>query len=224
MAMLLFGGSAFAGQVKEVKHTMMVTVDLSSKDPNIISVENDRIKQYSALKGVLTASIDSELGIINIKPVATHDNRPFSMIIFTEKGFRYTLIANPKKIPAQDVVLENKELVLNKGNVRGLDTTSIAALVKNMTIDAQMIGFNKITALSQDLTNYFPNKAELQLDRLYKGDAISGEVIIFKNITNHELILKEEGFAATNVIAVALQDSKLQPGDVTKVYRVVKNA
>ena len=228
-----------AGQEKNVKNRELVTVTLSSKDPNIIEVTDDRIKQYSVVKGVITASIDSQSGILNIKPAGMYNDKPFSMIIFTEKGYRYTLLFVPKKVPAQDIVLNNMQLnvVNNVAINKSPDySTKIASLIKAMLKNENIAGYKiqtiagnekvKVDSVINDslITNKGLNiAASLKLQSEYVGDDYKGEVATFKNLTNIDLTLKEEDFYSSNVVAVALSSYKLKPQDAIKVYRVVRH-
>ena len=113
---------SFAAQYKEVTHMQTLTVDLSTKDPNVISLKNDRIKQYSAVKGLVSASIDQDSGILSLKPTIMHYDKPFSLIVFTEKGFVDTIVAKTKtnvssKITENIVALKFNESALKIKNI-----------------------------------------------------------------------------------------------------------
>lgn len=214
-----------AAQLKEVEHTQSVAVELSSKDPNIISVDNDRIKQYSVLKGLAVASIDADYGFINIKPVVTQDSRPFSLIILTEKGNRFTLIANPKKIPAQDIILNSVKQVAD-ASMQNNEDKSYSALIQAMMQDKELAGYSKVKSddsRGSDMKNYFSDKQELTLVSLYKGEKANGEVILFKNETYEDIALHEKGLYTPEVLALSLSNYEVKPGETAAIYRVVSH-
>ncbi len=224
---LYFGASLDfnAAQLKEVEHTQTIGVELSSKDPNIISVDNDRIKQYSALKGLAVASIDAEYGFINIKPVATQDGRPFSLIVLTEKGNRFTLIANPRKIPAQDIIL-NPVKQITHASVQNSEDKSYSALIQAMMQDKELAGYSQIKSddsRGSAMKNYFSDKQELTLVSLYKGEKTNGEVILFKNETYEDIALHENGLYTPEVLALSLSSHEVKPGETAAIYRVVSH-
>ncbi|MBP9777565.1 MAG: type-F conjugative transfer system secretin TraK [Rickettsiaceae bacterium] len=214
-----------AAQLKEVEHTQSVAVELSSKDPNIISVDNDRIKQYSALKGLAVASIDADYGFINIKPVVTQEGRPFSLIVLTEKGNRFTLIANPKKIPAQDIIL-NPVKQITHASVQNSEDKSYSALIQAMMQDKELAGYSKVKSDDPrgfDIKNYFSDKPELSLIGLYKGEKSNGEVILFQNNTDEDIALHENGLYTPEVLALSLSSYEVKPGETAAIYRVVSH-
>jgi type-F conjugative transfer system secretin TraK len=216
---MIFSLITNAAQYKDVNNMQTMTVDLSIKDPNIISVKNDRIKQYSSVKGAIAASIDTESGILNLKPTIMYYEKPFSMIIFTEKGQRYTLISNPKNIPAQDIVLANNALVdqTKESNITYTYEAELANLIKAMIKQQDIDGFKK------DLLNHETNEENTTLESRYVGNKVSGEVLVFKNNKDKPQKIIEEQFYSPKVLAVSLSNALLNPNAITKVYRVVSN-
>ncbi|MBP9777670.1 MAG: type-F conjugative transfer system secretin TraK [Rickettsiaceae bacterium] len=215
----IFSLTTNAAQYKDVNNMQTMTVDLSIKDPNIISVKNDRIKQYSSVKGAMAASIDTESGILNLKPTVMYYEKPFSMIIFTEKGQRYTLISSPKNIPAQDIVLTNNTILDQSKDLNATYTyeAELANLIKAMIKQQNIEGFKK------DLLNHETNEENTTLESRYSGNKISGEVLVFKNNKDKPQKIMEEQFYSPKVLAVSLSNALLNPNDITKVYRVVSN-
>lgn len=90
---------------KNVSDGELITINLSNKDPNIISVKSDRIERFSAVKGVVISHLDPKHGILTLKPSNTVSNEPFSVLIFTESGKRVTLLVVPMAIPSQDIIV-----------------------------------------------------------------------------------------------------------------------
>ena len=219
LSLLTLTNAAFAGQQKDVKDRDMVTLTLSSKDPNIVALINDRINKYTAVKGVATASIDTKDGFLNVKPAGIFNDRPFSMIIFTEKGYRYTLLLVPKKIPAQDIVLNNEQILTVNKNPLALYSAKIANLVKAMIKDGKIKDYKK-EIIEQDIST---NQQELISVVNYVGNDLKGEILVYKNLSSNDKSLREQAFYGTNVIAVAISNKDLKPFEITKIYRVVKN-
>lgn len=215
----MFSLTTNAAQYKDVNNMQTMTVNLSIKDSNVISVKNDRIKQYASVKGAMEANIDTESGVLNLKTKFMYYEKPFSIIIFTEKGQRYTLISNPKNIPAQDIILANNALVdqTKESNTTYTYEAELANLVKAMIKKQNMDGFKK------ELLNHETNEENTTLESIYSGNKISGEVLVFKNNKDKPQKLEEEQFYASKVLAISLSNSVLNPNDITKIYRVVSN-
>lgn len=214
----LLAATTHAAQYKDVTNMQTLTVDLSIKDPNIISAKNDRIQQYSAVKGAVTASIDSETGILNLKPTVMYYERPFSMIVFTEHGNRYTLISNPKNLPAQDIVLVNNEILNKENNINSSSyDAEISNLIKAMIKDENLSGYKR-----EQLNKVTTNENTILISS-YSGGIMSGQIMLYTNNTDRQLKLAEEEFYAAKVLAISASNNLLNPKEVTKIYRVVKN-
>lgn len=207
----------YAGQVKKVEHMQTLTVDLSIKDPNILSVANDRIAQYSVVKGAVSANIDKDSQFLSLKPSAMYYEKPFAMIIFTEKGYRYTLLANPKSIPAQDIVLDNTQAVVEQDKFNNDYQSEIASLVKAMINNSQLDGYN-IDNVDIDAVD-----SQAKLAAVYRGKIFKGEVLLFNNDTDEDIALVPQTFFNRNTLAISFTTAKIKPEQSTKVYRVVKN-
>lgn len=221
LVLLSYINSGFAVQQKTVNDRDMITISVSSKDPNIITAANDRITKYkyAAVKGVAKASFDSKDGILNINPTGVFNDKPFSMIVFTEKGYRYTLLLVPKKIPAQDIILNNERSIAFEKTVIADNSAKIANLVKAMIKDDEITGYKKQT-IEADVDE---NKQDLNHVVNYVGNEFTGEIAIYTNLTNANVTLQEQAFYGDKVMAVAISDTNLKPSEITKVYRVVKN-
>ena len=215
--LILMPGFMFASQIKDVNHTDTIKIDLSSIDPNIISASSDRIRRFTALKGMVNANIDKDSGELILKPILQNESQPFSMILSTEKGKRYTLFVTPKKIPAQDIILTNNIATPISNSIESRYSVEIAELIK------LMIHGRQDKAYSIKKYSDIDEKQELSLLQEYHGNKYKGEMFLFKNKTNKNLILSEQQFYGTNVLAISISEAKLKPNMVTKIYRVAKN-
>ncbi|MGX2956908.1 TraK domain-containing protein [Ursidibacter arcticus] len=82
-----------------------VNAIISSSEPNVIHVKNDSIKSLSAKAGAIIQDEASNDGSVVF---STLEKNPFSIVIETEKGFTFTLKANPKeKSESVSVVIHN---------------------------------------------------------------------------------------------------------------------
>lgn len=220
LCIFIASATLFAGQSKVVKHTETVNVNLSSIDPNIITVLNDRVSRVSVIKGVANISVDNKYGEINIKPSGGSSTKPFSMIISTEKGNRYTVIAVPKKIPAQDVVLKNPSVRAYSNNASNSSyIKEISLLIKNMIHGRDNKDYKKENVEVKNKEN----SSNPRLVTIYKGDIYDGEVYEYQNDTNKDIKINEQKFYKNNVVAVSVSKGNLKPGQKTKIYKVVSH-
>lgn len=89
-----------------------VNAVISSSEPNVIHVKHDSIKSLTAKDGAI---VQDELSNDGSVVFSTVEKKPFSIVIETEKGFTFTLKANPKeKAESASVVIHN---LADKGEV-----------------------------------------------------------------------------------------------------------
>lgn len=89
-----------------------VNAVISASEPNVIHVKNDSIKSLTAKAGAL---VQDELSGDGSVVFSTVEKKPFSIVIETEKGFTFTLKANPKeKTESASIVIHN---LADKGEV-----------------------------------------------------------------------------------------------------------
>lgn len=212
-----------AAQTKMVRHTETLTIDVSIKDPNIISLKNDKITDYLIRKNAIKGEISNKLGILSLKPTQLYYKKPFSMILFTELGYRYTAIVNPKDIPAQDIVLDNN----NKVETQQIQEDSILRdsykLIKAMINDDDFAGYSRQDYKGEVDENEHLHKDTYLVDKKYQGEAINGEVIVLETDTNNKEEIKEQNFYEPGVIAVSIDRFNIKANQTAKVYRVIKN-
>ncbi len=221
IGLILLYSSCFAGQKKSIQEGGSVTLQLSSKDPNLISVTEDRIQKFSTIKGALTAQLDPKSGALMLKPTALYSEKPFSMLLFTEKGHHYTLLVVPVKIPAQDIVLMDEgALVSPNMSVQAPYTHLITALIGQMVKNETSVGY-RLEDL-QDVQKDYPQGRWMGVVA-YVGPGFKGEIATYQNTSNAIVHLKEKDFVEPLVVAVALSQTTLKPFEMIRVYRVVRH-
>ena len=141
------------------------------------------------------------------------------MIVFSEKGYRYTLISNPKNIPAQDILLNNNEVINtdSSGKVSNNHADEIINLVKVMINNGSLDGYVKRVMYQETSDD------NTVLISKYTGGRLTGEILLAKNTTEKDLNIKEENYYSQKVLAVSLSKSTIKPNNEIKVYRVVQN-
>jgi len=97
ISFVFFNTISYGLDINVSKNADTVYINLSLKDPNVISVDNDRIQRYVTRKGIVAGTIDSKAGVLTITPQDLN-KKIFSMVIFTEKGKRYILLSQVKDI------------------------------------------------------------------------------------------------------------------------------
>jgi len=208
---------------KNVTDNETVTVNLSTKDPNILSIKNDRIEKFSAVKGALISSLDAKRGVLTLKPTNTASNEPFSVVVFSEKGKRYTLMIVPVAIPSQDVILV-PELIGQEGGAvfeqRSPYTETVVALIRHMANNTFPEDYKRIYVNEKSIDFL---EGHLSMQSIYQGDSLKGEILeyVHKGLIKRDLSEKE--FYTSGVMAVALSHEMVGYNDKITVFRVLAN-
>lgn len=221
--LLCFCVSVQAAVRKNVLDGESITIQLSNKDPNVISVKYDRIERFSVVKGAVVSSLDSKHGVLTVKPSSSTDSEPFSMIIFTETGKRFTLMVLPMAIPSQDIILMQDSLTFDKPNIfeyQSPYTEVVSELIRHMAKNS----------LPEDYKRIFINEkpvsfmsGELKHISTYQGNHLSGEILEYTHCGLNAYKLIESDFYARDIMAVALSQNFANSGEVVTVFRVKKN-
>ncbi len=221
--LLGFSMLAQAAVRKNVTDGESITVQLSSKDPNVISVKNDRIERFSVVKGAVLSSLDPKHGMLTIKPSSPEATEPFSMIVFTESGKRFTLVVLPIAIPSQDIILMSENTASGKTipfEHQSPYTEVVTQLIRHMVNNSQ----------PEDYKRLFVDEAPivfmdgiLKRTSVYQGNHLAGEILQFTHQGAVGTSLLEPAFHAKDVIAVAISQNYVKPGDVVTIFRVKRN-
>lgn len=208
---------------KEVVSGESVSVTLSTKDPNVISVKGDRIERFTATKGVLSSSLDNKRGVLTLKPSNSALSEPFSMILFTEKGSRYTLIVAPAAIPSQDIILSPESVGQETASAfekKSPYTEMVVGLIRSMVNDELPEDFKRTFVEEKSKSH---KNGLLKITSIYQGSSVSGQTLEYVHAKNGFSRLFPSDFHSPDVIAVALNKEFASVGEKITVFRVVKN-
>lgn len=212
--------------VKVSNQVDTIYINLSLKDPNVISVDNDRIQRYVTRKGIVAGAIEPKTGVLTLTPQDI-SKKMFSLVIFTEKGKRYTLLSLIKDIPSQDIVLKATDIVTKtdkSDDKNSFKTNKLSELLVAMQNEEVPFGYKYKEYLGNPkfAANNLKENKEVNIKR-FIGKEFTGEIIDFKNVLNSQTKIYEKEFISKGVLAVSLEKSTLEPNEFTKIYRVIKN-
>lgn len=208
---------------KNVTEGELVTISLSNKDPNVISVKNDRIERFSAIKGAVISHLDPKQGILTLKPSNAVSDEPFSVLIFTETGKRVTLLVVPAAIPSQDIILipersAQSEPIHLKHN---MPYTQVAVDLIRCMVNNTVPEDYKRTFLEEAPTPFV--QGTILTQSIYQGEYLMGEIISYVYDGKTNTTLSEKLFYVTDVMAIALNKTYVKPGDVVTVFQVKRH-
>lgn len=203
-----------------------VNANVSSKEPNVIHVKNDRITH-------LTAKIDA---IINDEAMndgsiafSTTETKPFSILIETEKGYSFTLNAVPKNISSNSIVIHNlkdkgndiSESVLNGNGWYKTYSGVIAKVFTDLINDKIPDGFvetrNRAYNVPEELNGIF----KVRKTEAWVGQGMRVVKLDITNISTSAVELNERNFWTKGVMAMTFYPKVFKLPINTRVFAYV---
>jgi len=178
-----------------------VNAMISSSEPNVLHVKNDSIKSLSAKSGAI---IQDELSGDGSVVFSTTEKKPFSIVIETEKGFTFTLKAQPElKASSASVVIHN---LAEKGEV---NEEALSGLSRNQSYSGLIT-----TLLTDFINNKVPDGFVEAWRTKYDAGRLNG--LSVKN-------LKAWVGQNMRVVKVEITNKTFSPIELNERYLWVKN-
>lgn len=192
---------------------------VSLTGPNRIAVADAKILHCVHDQAKVEIQADETNGQIFIFP-RTADASTLFLTTDAKETVAVTIV--PQAIASQNIVLAGTPKpiikpalpVYEKPVLRATATDSaVKHLIAAMARHEVPAGFDTMAALSR-------LSKDTVLVRRYVSDAYVGEVLRFTHLGKSTLTLDEKLFFESNVLGVAIDDRRLDPGETTTVYRV----
>ncbi len=219
----LFGllGCGFCGLLYAepywVEPDMRVEAIISLHQLNRIKVLDDRIAQVFGDEDKFSVETDTENGQIFIKP---KDEKPLFLTITTENGDSIDLALNPVEMDAQTIVLKTMPLEQKLPLRTEPLTKRVVDLIRAMNEGIAIDGFRTLKAIKEECLE----SLTLELQSIYQGDDMSGEIWNIKNRSNKTQHLREKLFATeADILGLALKTDTVEPNASTTLFKVRKH-
>lgn len=217
LVLVLFVQNIFALQMKQLRETEKLEVQISETSLNRISVVEDRIAQVFGLNEDLIIETDEDTGQIFLR---VKQNKPIDLSLITEKKVTIDLRLIPKKIPGETIIIKSlKPVMESKTNAKANNyVEEITTLIMAMANAKTLPGFsaaivNKEISLWDDI--------EIKETHEYVGTKLIGEIYSITNKTLNTIVLTETQFGwQKGIAAVTLKKKALAPQEETKIYLV----
>ncbi|MFC1040035.1 type-F conjugative transfer system secretin TraK [Pasteurella multocida] len=198
---------------------------ISSTEPNIVHVKNDSIVGISSKSGAIIQ--DSTIGDGSVM-FSTKENKPFSILIETEKGYTFTLKATPKQTSSMSIVINNFD-------DKGSSNESVQQILNYPQTYSGFISYVFTEILNKRLPNGFieSSNKSYQIDKsmqayfkvknteAWVGQNVRVVKIEIKNISKTEFELNERYFWNKNVMAITFDPKTLNLYPQSTVYAYV---
>lgn len=194
-------------------------VSISAHEQNRLAIQGRRIASVvPSQKGVISVIKDETLGALYF--TLTHDQQTsVTLFVSDEQGITYKLILQPSFIPGAEIILQppqNNDKAAYNAGFAGTYLSQIKHAITSMADSTAMtdsITINKEVKLWKESRFVLLNQ--------YRGvDGLLGEKYHLSNISLSTMQLAEQEFYRAGVLAVAIEQHALLPGESTYVLIV----
>jgi conjugal transfer pilus assembly protein TraK len=172
--------------------------------------------------GEFVLECDSDRGEVYIRPVGTSP-KPVTLFVASQRA-TYTLVLRRSDTPADTIVIRDRSLRAaaagagaSTGERGSPHVRSIKAMLLAMESDRVPADI-RVEEVDRPVQLWV--EAKFSLMRLYEGRGFIGERYLITNISNADMVLAEQEFDrdGASVLAVAIDNHNLRPGDSTSVF------
>lgn len=220
----LFAASSHALTSLMVADGQTVQAKISAIAPNRLKINGGRIRKITGAEGVLNVKPMPDLGEIHFTVKSGKVGRAIDLFVIDDKGNTYSLILTPVRMPAESIVLHR----INADREKAYEwekstayTTTLKNLLKLMAKGDIPEGYEVI-----DRNKMIPlwSEVRLVLKKRYTGATLRGFCYEIENVDQKPLKMAEQEFYKKGVLAVAIEQHELMPGEKTNIFIVVDGA
>ena len=175
--------------------------------------------------GELVLECDRDKGEVYIRPVGA-GTKPINLFVSSATG-TYTLLLRRADMPADTIVIRDRTprqgqpggggatfgpAGRSPNHIRALKTMLVAMASDRVPPDVRVEELDRPVELFAE--------ARFSLMRLYEGRGLIGEKYLLTNVSAAPMVLAEQEFDREegDVVAVAIENHNLRPGESTSVY------
>lgn len=218
--------AAQAAQRVEKAEQADVQVIVSGSEKNRIVVEGRGIStvmpgQDGILKiekdehnRAIFVSFGNELGITQKAAI--------TMFVTDDEGVTYKLVLVQRPVTAEEIILVPPVASLKKMN-QGGTTTDVASNHDRQAkaLLLQMRNYNENSGVDYKTVDQTVNlwqEAKFVLRGLYYDASLVGEKYVITNVSRNNMVMAEQEFFRTGVVAISVEPKALNPGEEATVY------
>lgn len=195
-------------------------VKISTNEITRLAIENGKIRSILVSENQLVVTTDEASGQVFIRPVVV--DRPINARIVTTSGHTYSLVLQVVDIPQEDVILKDTAAAATEklGNVDRASSTytrALRKLITSMAADDEIVSA-KAKVANQEVGLWEGTRFILRAT--YSEKAMTGERYQLFNVGKEQIRVVEQEFYRPGVLAVAIENMSLDPGQATSVYIV----
>lgn len=178
--------------------------------------------------GEVVLECDRDKGEVYVRPVGT-GMKPINLFVSGE-GATYTLLLKRADVPADTIVIRDKSVARQNSGKPGA-TNFPAAMLGTSPVHIRSLKSMLITMASGRVSPdvrveevgrpiQLWSEARFTLMRTFESRSMIGEVYLLSNVSDRQMVVAEQEFDREdgNVLAVAIENHNLRPGEATNVY------
>lgn len=224
---MLLAANVHALQIVEPIEGHNSFIKVSAKETTRLSIEGGKIRTVLATDGEISAEKDEERGQLFIRPLVL--NKPINIRIISSGGATYNLIMQAVDIPQEDVVVrEPFSAKIERGvsqrvqQGQGKKSTGgqakyIRDLVATMALEDPPASAS-VRKTEEEFSLWEGTRFVLM--SIYSDRGFVGEKYELTNTGKSTIRLVEQEIYRKGVLAVAIENMQLGPGQSTNVYVV----
>jgi conjugal transfer pilus assembly protein TraK len=179
--------------------------------------------------GEIVIECDTDKGEIYVRPVGG-PGKPVNLFISSPYA-TYTLLLRRSDTPADTIVIRDRTprpprpdqppavtASRQSAHIRSLKAMLVAMTSDRVPTDVRIDEVNRPVQLWVE--------ARFALTRVYEGRGLIGERYVLTNVSNQDMVLAEQEFdrETGSVLAVAIENHNLRPGESTTVFVIRQGA
>lgn len=213
---------AFALQVVEPVEGQNSFVKISAKETTRVVIQNGKIRSLIATDGELSVEKDEERGQLFIRPVLR--DKPINVRLIAGSGATYNLIMQAVDVPQEDIIIREPFTPGQNGAVAAVKggslESNVRTLVTAMALEEPPSGVD-MAPKNQEFALWEGSRFVLMAT--YSDRGMAGDKFLLTNTGKTPMRLAEQEFFRKGVIAVAIQNMQLDPGQSSNVFIVRGN-
>lgn len=201
-----------AAQVVQGSPDATLSAQISRFEPTMIRVDGARVRRIFGAQGDFTVVPDNDTGAAFIKPMT--DKPSFSVFVTDEEGRTWKLLLAVTGGPADTIVIKGTG---SSSTPKGKD------LPRNQAIKETIAALNSNDGSATDKYEPIPlwRESDFVLVRVV-DTPLRGEKYLLTNKSSDKMIIDERELYKKGVLAIAIEQPELAPGESTEVYVVME--
>lgn len=222
----LAASKASALQVVEPVEGHNSFIKISAKETTRLYIEGGKIRSLIATDGELSVEKDEDRGQLFIRPALL--DKPINVRVIGSSGATYNLVMQAVDIPQEDIVIR-EPFAARAGDRHG------APGQRDSGAGMSRIVRSLVTAMALEeppsSVDMRPVRQEFELWEgtrfvmvgVYNERELVGEKYVLTNTGKQSMRMVEQELYRKGVVAVAIENMLLEPGQSTNIYVVRKN-